>query len=80
MTRKLPKELRSSLIRAAVAVGATLLFGPAAQAADPIKVGVTIAMSPPGSVVQGTQVRDGSNSSTRIRKVSPRRRGRRSRN
>jgi len=30
-----------------------------AQAADPIKVGVTITQSPPGSVVQGTQVKDG---------------------
>ncbi|HLQ27291.1 MAG TPA: ABC transporter substrate-binding protein [Acidiferrobacterales bacterium] len=28
-------------------------------AAEPIKVGVVIARSPPGSVVQGTQVRDG---------------------
>ena len=31
----------------------------AAGAAEPIKVGVPIAQSPPGSVVQGTQVRDG---------------------
>jgi branched-chain amino acid transport system substrate-binding protein len=30
-----------------------------AQAADPIKIGVPIAQSPPGSVVQGTQVKDG---------------------
>src|SRR5215211_2353900 len=30
-----------------------------ANAADPIKVGVTITQSPPGSVVQGTQVKDG---------------------
>src|SRR6185312_14892969 len=29
------------------------------QAADPIKIGVTITQSPPGSVVQGTQVKDG---------------------
>jgi len=28
-------------------------------AADPIKIGISIAQSPPGSVVQGTQVRDG---------------------
>ncbi|MFI5024656.1 MAG: ABC transporter substrate-binding protein [Alphaproteobacteria bacterium] len=37
------------------------LLGPAgaALAAEPIKIGVTIAMSPPGSVSQGTQVRDG---------------------
>lgn len=31
----------------------------AAFAADPIPVGVSIAQSPPGSVVQGTQVKDG---------------------
>jgi branched-chain amino acid transport system substrate-binding protein len=30
-----------------------------AYAADPIKVGVTLTQSPPGSVVQGTQVKDG---------------------
>jgi branched-chain amino acid transport system substrate-binding protein len=38
----------------AAAVAAT-----AASAAEPIKVGVPIAQSPPGSVVQGVQVRDG---------------------
>src|SRR5438552_18995288 len=31
----------------------------AAHAADPIKIGISIAQSPPGSVVQGTQVKDG---------------------
>jgi ABC-type branched-subunit amino acid transport system substrate-binding protein len=31
----------------------------AAFAAEPIKIGVSIAQSPPGSVVQGTQVKDG---------------------
>lgn len=36
-----------------------LAFANAAIAADPIKVGVTIAQSPPGSVSQGTQVKDG---------------------
>ena len=30
-----------------------------ALAAEPIKVGISIAQSPPGSVVQGTQVKDG---------------------
>jgi len=30
-----------------------------AYAADPVKVGVTVTQSPPGSVVQGTQVKDG---------------------
>ena len=34
-------------------------FANAAIAADPIKIGVTIAQSPPGSVSQGTQVKDG---------------------
>jgi branched-chain amino acid transport system substrate-binding protein len=34
-------------------------FAGAASAAEPIKIGVTIAMSPPGSVSQGVQVRDG---------------------
>lgn len=34
-------------------------FAHAALAADSIKVGVTIAQSPPGSVSQGTQVKDG---------------------
>lgn len=31
----------------------------AAVAADPIPIGVSIAQSPPGSVVQGTQIKDG---------------------
>ena len=30
-----------------------------ANAADPIKIGVPLAQSPPGSVVQGVQVKDG---------------------
>lgn len=34
-------------------------FSSVTFAADPIKVGVTIAQSPPGSVSQGTQVKDG---------------------
>lgn len=33
-------------------------FAHAAIAADPIKIGVTVAQSPPGSVIQGTQVLD----------------------
>jgi branched-chain amino acid transport system substrate-binding protein len=40
----------------ALAVG---LFTTGAFAADPIKIGVTIAQSPPGSVSQGVQVKDG---------------------
>jgi len=31
----------------------------AASAADPIRIGISITQSPPGSVVQGTQVKDG---------------------
>jgi ABC-type branched-subunit amino acid transport system substrate-binding protein len=41
-----------------VAAGATAASVPA-NAAEPIKVGVPIAQSPPGSVVQGVQVKDG---------------------
>ena len=40
---------------AAMSVG----FGAAALAAEPVKIGVTVAQSPPGSVSQGTQVKDG---------------------
>ena len=36
-----------------------LAFAATASAQEPIKVGVSIAQSPPGSVVQGTQVKDG---------------------
>src|SRR2546429_4230941 len=43
--------------RLAVATAAGLSI--AAHAADPIKIGISIAQSPPGSVVQGTQVKDG---------------------
>src|SRR5258706_14400630 len=43
--------------RLALAAAAGLSI--AAHAADPIKIGISIAQSPPGSVVQGTQVKDG---------------------
>jgi branched-chain amino acid transport system substrate-binding protein len=43
-----------------------LAFMSAALAADPIKIGVTIAQSPPGSVSQGTQVKDGVEVATKI--------------
>lgn len=47
-------------LRFALAAAAALLGGMvSAQAADPIVIGVSIAQSPPGSVVQGTQVKDG---------------------
>src|SRR5512142_890810 len=42
-----------------LALLAAAALAPAAFAADPIAVGVSIAQSPPGSVVQGTQVKDG---------------------
>jgi ABC-type branched-subunit amino acid transport system substrate-binding protein len=42
-------------IVAAVAASAAMVAG----AADPIKIGISITQSPPGSVVQGTQVKDG---------------------
>jgi branched-chain amino acid transport system substrate-binding protein len=41
----------------AIALAASLAGGAAAQ--EPIAIGVSIAQSPPGSVVQGTQVKDG---------------------
>lgn len=50
---------RRSALRAGVASAALLVMTMGSQAADPIKVGVTITQSPPGSVVQGTQVKDG---------------------
>ena len=36
-----------------------MLAAGSALAADPIRIGISIAQSPPGSVVQGAQVRDG---------------------
>ncbi|SNT31048.1 amino acid/amide ABC transporter substrate-binding protein, HAAT family [Noviherbaspirillum humi] len=36
-----------------------IVAGGTASAADPIAIGISIAQSPPGSVVQGTQVKDG---------------------
>src|SRR5919205_282861 len=47
----------SHLAIAALTLSASLAGS--AYAADPIKVGVTVTQSPPGSVVQGTQVKDG---------------------
>ena len=41
------------------AAAAAAAFALSGQAAEPIVVGVSIAQSPPGSVVQGTQVKDG---------------------
>src|SRR5919205_110698 len=42
-----------------LALAAAALLAQPARAADPIKIGVTVTQSPPGSVIQGTQVRDG---------------------
>ena len=44
--------------KAAAALAASFAL-PAAFAADPILIGASITQSPPGSVVQGTQVKDG---------------------
>jgi len=46
--------MRRILLAASLAVAAA-----AAVAAEPIAIGISIAQSPPGSVVQGTQVKDG---------------------
>ncbi len=50
------RQLRFSMAAAGAALAGMLAT---AQAADPIVIGVSIAQSPPGSVVQGTQVKDG---------------------
>src|SRR5258706_13631136 len=51
-------EETMTFYRIGLVATAALFFGQAAMAADPIKIGVTIAQSPPGSVSQGTQVKD----------------------
>src|SRR5690349_18274338 len=51
---------RAVICRLSVFLTAMLIAFPGAvRSAEPIKIGVTIAMSPPGSVSQGVQVRDG---------------------
>ena len=50
------KSVTKTLALLALATG---LAATGASAADPIKIGLTIAQSPPGSVSQGTQVKDG---------------------
>lgn len=50
--------LRTLNRHAPLALAAALAFVAPALAADPIKIGVTVAQSPPGSVIQGTQVLD----------------------
>lgn len=51
--------LRRDMLGLALTVAAAALPFGGAHAADPIKIGVTLTQSPPGSVVQGTQVKDG---------------------
>ncbi|HEY9460957.1 MAG TPA: ABC transporter substrate-binding protein [Paralcaligenes sp.] len=48
-------------LRFVLAAGVTALIGASASAiaAEPIVIGVSLTQSPPGSVVQGTQVKDG---------------------
>jgi ABC-type branched-subunit amino acid transport system substrate-binding protein len=53
MTQLLDRPIK--FIVAAAAAGVVL----AASAAEPIKIGISITQSPPGSVVQGVQVKDG---------------------
>lgn len=57
------RQLRFAMIAAAAALFSIIT---PAQAADPIVVGVSIAQSPPGSVVQGTQVKEGVEIITKI--------------
>jgi len=51
--------MRQNRFAMAVTAAAFLSLAQPAQAADPVVIGVSIAQSPPGSVVQGTQVKDG---------------------
>lgn len=53
MSKRVSRKLGLASAAAAIVVAVS------AEAAEPIKVGISIAQSPPGSVVQGTQVRDG---------------------
>lgn len=58
MPRSFGKISRRHALAGLAAATAIGLAG-GAHAAEPIKIGVTITQSPPGSVVQGTQVKDG---------------------
>jgi branched-chain amino acid transport system substrate-binding protein len=46
-------------MRRLLSLALSAFFATSVFAADPIAIGVSIAQSPPGSVVQGTQVKDG---------------------
>ena len=51
--------MRVALKSCVVSCCATVFSVGAAFSAEPIKIGISITQSPPGSVVQGTQVKDG---------------------
>jgi ABC-type branched-subunit amino acid transport system substrate-binding protein len=51
------RQLRFAMVAAAAAMFS--IITPAQAAEEPIVIGVSIAQSPPGSVVQGTQVKEG---------------------
>src|SRR5262249_34024498 len=53
------KDPEEAEMRTIPLVAALVIAAGTAYAADPIPIGVSIAQSPPGSVVQGTQVKDG---------------------
>jgi branched-chain amino acid transport system substrate-binding protein len=51
--------MRSAGIPRMLVACTAAFFAAAAWSAEPIKIGISITQSPPGSVVQGTQVKDG---------------------
>jgi branched-chain amino acid transport system substrate-binding protein len=51
--------MTSRRLRSLIALAGSALVAAPALAADPILIGASITQSPPGSVVQGTQVKDG---------------------
>jgi len=54
------------MMRFGIFAFAATLFAGQALAADPVKIGVTVAQSPPGSVSQGTQVKNAIEVATQI--------------
>lgn len=55
----MPISFVRNIVRPGLAAAASMALLMSAHAAEPIKIGVTVTQSPPGSVVQGTQVKDG---------------------
>src|SRR5208282_2327524 len=53
--------LNKTISKRMFVLGAAFAVLIGSAAAEPIKIGVTLAMSPPGSVIQGAQLRDGLN-------------------